>query len=94
MVRGQYSVVEPDGSVRVVEYVADNANGFKAIVTQLGPRGVITTTTTKRPPISSPRQPTFGRPSSSGRPSFSGRPNMKYQFPSTSGKIICNVIRL
>ncbi|PSN41654.1 hypothetical protein C0J52_10493 [Blattella germanica] len=31
-VEGSYSVVEPDGSVRTVRYVADPVNGFNAIV--------------------------------------------------------------
>lgn len=29
--------MEPDGSVRVVEYVADDANGFNAVVKKVGP---------------------------------------------------------
>ncbi|XP_060517348.1 cuticle protein 8-like [Cylas formicarius] len=31
-VKGQYSVVEPDGSIRTVEYTADKHNGFNAVV--------------------------------------------------------------
>ncbi|KAI4459331.1 structural contituent of cuticle [Holotrichia oblita] len=34
VVRGAYSIVEPDGSTRLVEYTAD-ANGFRPIVTKL-----------------------------------------------------------
>lgn len=37
VVKGQYSLVEPDGSVRVVDYHADNWNGFNAIVSKSGP---------------------------------------------------------
>lgn len=29
--------MEPDGSVRVVEYVADDKNGFNAVVKKIGP---------------------------------------------------------
>ncbi|XP_022900844.2 larval cuticle protein A3A-like [Onthophagus taurus] len=36
-VRGMYSLVEPDGSLRVVEYAADDANGFNAVVKKVGP---------------------------------------------------------
>ena len=36
VVKGQYSLVEPDGSVRVVEYVADWDTGFHATVTKDG----------------------------------------------------------
>lgn len=32
VVRGQYSLVEPDGAVRTVTYTADSINGFNAIV--------------------------------------------------------------
>ncbi|PNF41983.1 hypothetical protein B7P43_G13668 [Cryptotermes secundus] len=31
-VKGAYSLVEPDGSVRIVEYISDKHNGFNAIV--------------------------------------------------------------
>lgn len=31
-VKGSYSLVEPDGSKRIVEYTADHENGFNAIV--------------------------------------------------------------
>lgn len=32
MVQGSYSLVEPDGTRRVVEYTADPHNGFNAVV--------------------------------------------------------------
>nr|XP_023012031.1 cuticle protein-like [Leptinotarsa decemlineata] len=37
VVKGQYSLVEPDGSVRTVDYVADSVNGFNAVVSKSGP---------------------------------------------------------
>ncbi|XP_058456543.1 larval cuticle protein A2B-like [Malaya genurostris] len=37
VVKGQYSLVEPDGSVRTVDYTADDLNGFNAVVTKSGP---------------------------------------------------------
>ncbi|CAH0557214.1 unnamed protein product [Brassicogethes aeneus] len=37
VVKGQYSVVEPDGSVRTVEYTADEHNGFNAVVHKTAP---------------------------------------------------------
>jgi hypothetical protein len=37
VVKGQYSLVEPDGSVRIVDYVADWETGFHATVTKKGP---------------------------------------------------------
>ncbi|CAH0726176.1 unnamed protein product, partial [Brenthis ino] len=32
VVRGQYSLVEPDGTQRIVDYTADDVNGFNAVV--------------------------------------------------------------
>ncbi|XP_008192993.2 uncharacterized protein LOC656428 [Tribolium castaneum] len=37
IVRGHYSVLEPDGSVRIVDYTADGKNGFNAVVKHSGP---------------------------------------------------------
>lgn len=37
VVKGQYSLVEPDGSVRTVDYTADPINGFNAVVSKSGP---------------------------------------------------------
>lgn len=37
VVRGQYSLVEPDGSVRTVQYTSDKHNGFHAIVHKSAP---------------------------------------------------------
>lgn len=35
-VDGHYSVVEPDGTTRTVQYTADDRNGFNAVVTRHG----------------------------------------------------------
>ncbi|XP_075233544.1 uncharacterized protein LOC142331488 [Lycorma delicatula] len=40
VVKGQYTVVEPDGSVRTVEYTADDHNGFNAVVKKTDPKPV------------------------------------------------------
>lgn len=37
VVKGQYSLVEPDGSIRTVDYIADSVNGFNAVVSKSGP---------------------------------------------------------
>ncbi|XP_059052320.1 cuticle protein 8-like [Achroia grisella] len=37
VVKGQYSLVEPDGSVRTVDYTADPVHGFNAVVSKTGP---------------------------------------------------------
>lgn len=34
VVKGQYSLVEPDGSRRIVDYTADPINGFNAVVSK------------------------------------------------------------
>lgn len=36
-VKGSYSLVEPDGSLRVVDYTANDHTGFNAVVKHLGP---------------------------------------------------------
>lgn len=36
VVRGSYSVAEPDGTLRTVHYTADDHNGFNAVVTRTG----------------------------------------------------------
>jgi hypothetical protein len=35
-VKGAYSLVEPDGTLRIVEYTSDKHNGFNAIVKKVG----------------------------------------------------------
>jgi len=37
VVQGQYSLVEPDGSIRTVTYTADPINGFNAVVDRSAP---------------------------------------------------------
>lgn len=34
---GQYSLVEPDGSIRTVDYTADSIHGFNAVVSKSAP---------------------------------------------------------
>jgi len=36
VVKGSYSVVEADGTIRTVDYTADKYNGFKAVVKRTG----------------------------------------------------------
>ncbi|XP_032529695.2 cuticle protein 7-like [Danaus plexippus] len=36
VVRGSYSLTEPDGTIRVVEYTADDVRGFNAVVKRIG----------------------------------------------------------
>lgn len=42
VVQGQYSLIEPDGSRRTVDYTADDINGFNAVVKK-DPAAVVTT---------------------------------------------------
>ncbi|KAJ8731858.1 hypothetical protein PYW08_014588 [Mythimna loreyi] len=37
VVKGQYSLVEPDGSIRTVDYTADPVHGFNAVVSKTAP---------------------------------------------------------
>jgi len=41
VVKGQYSLVEPDGSIRTVTYTADAINGFNAVVNRQPPTAVV-----------------------------------------------------
>lgn len=36
VVKGEYSLAEPDGTIRVVKYTADKHNGFNAVVSRIG----------------------------------------------------------
>jgi hypothetical protein len=36
VVKGSYSLLQPDGATRVVEYTADKHNGFNAVVKTAG----------------------------------------------------------
>lgn len=36
IVKGSYTVAEPDGTLRTVHYTADDHNGFNAVVTRTG----------------------------------------------------------
>ncbi|KAH0557772.1 cuticle protein 19-like [Cotesia glomerata] len=36
VVKGSYRINEPDGTIRIVEYTADNHNGFNAVVKKIG----------------------------------------------------------
>ncbi|KAL4710531.1 hypothetical protein ACJJTC_008933 [Scirpophaga incertulas] len=36
VVKGQYSLVEPDGTIRTVDYTSDAHNGFNAVVSRQG----------------------------------------------------------
>lgn len=37
VVKGSYSLTEPDGTLRVVDYTADPVTGFNAVVKRIGP---------------------------------------------------------
>lgn len=34
--KGEYSLAEPDGTIRIVKYTADKHNGFNAVVSRIG----------------------------------------------------------
>ncbi|KAK3908037.1 Cuticle protein 8 [Frankliniella fusca] len=36
VVKGEYSLIQPDGTTRTVHYTADDHNGFNAVVTNTG----------------------------------------------------------
>lgn len=48
VVKGSYSLTEPDGTIRVVDYTADSVTGFNANVKRLGPAAHPQTLITKQ----------------------------------------------
>jgi len=51
-IKGQYSLVEPDGSVRVVDYTASAKSGFNAVIKKSAPLRHITQEQKHEVPIS------------------------------------------
>lgn len=57
MVQGSYSLIEPDGSRRVVSYAADPVNGFNAVVQKdpsITVKTAVAAAPAARPVVSSP----------------------------------------
>ncbi|CAH1640164.1 unnamed protein product [Spodoptera littoralis] len=61
VVRGAYSLVEPDGNVRLVEYTADSLTGFNAVVKRTGPN-VHSIALPVAAPIAAPMTPIITKP--------------------------------
>ncbi|CAL8137497.1 unnamed protein product [Orchesella dallaii] len=51
VVQGQYSLVEPDGSIRTVTYTADPINGFNAVVDRQAPGVAVAKTVAHAAPV-------------------------------------------
>ena len=64
VVKGSYSVADPDGRVRVVTYTADEENGFRATVTYDGEPGPVAI------PFDPPVAATVARPALHAAPAF------------------------
>ncbi|XP_075970784.1 uncharacterized protein LOC142973112 isoform X2 [Anticarsia gemmatalis] len=56
VVKGQYSLVEPDGSIRTVDYTADPVHGFNAVVSKTAPN-FHGPPTRPAPPVTRPAPP-------------------------------------
>lgn len=63
VVQGSYSLIEPDGSRRVVSYAADPINGFNAVV-QKDPSITIKTAVAAAPVAAAALRPVVARPTS------------------------------
>jgi len=61
VVQGQYSLAEPDGTVRTVSYTADDVNGFVAQVTK-GAKVVAPTAPVYSAPVYSAPAPVYSAP--------------------------------
>lgn len=91
VVHGQYGLVEPDGSVRTVEYTADDQNGFRAVVHKTGgPEGANELPKALLPPNSPPQEvPAFPEISTDeipvAGPEFPEiKPELPFPFPSAT----------
>lgn len=69
-VKGEYSLVEPDGTIRTVKYTADKHHGFNAVVTKKGKA---------RHPSSQPK-PVYGPPKYSSPEYSVAKPTYEPEF--------------
>ncbi|XP_066907613.1 uncharacterized protein [Halyomorpha halys] len=76
-VKGEYSLVQPDGSVRTVSYTADGTNGFNAVVKTSSPAGHQLFQTPSQSKPAPP--PTYYRPSM--LPSYQQQPHKPSRKP-------------
>ncbi|XP_038208809.1 larval cuticle protein A2B-like [Zerene cesonia] len=54
IVRGQYSLIEPDGTKRIVDYTADDVNGFNAVVRKEAVGSVVAAAAPAAPAVVAP----------------------------------------
>lgn len=83
-VKGQYTVVEPDGSRRIVDYTADEHNGFNAVVSKQEGHSAAAAPAYKPSYEPSPaRKPSYAtRPAY--RPSYAARPQSYKHYPAAA----------
>jgi hypothetical protein len=78
VVKGQYSLVEPDGSIRTVDYTADPINGFNAVVSKTAP-AVHPAPIYKAPVVAAPVAPVVAAPAVHHYPyAYAGAPIAYY----------------
>lgn len=56
VVRGEYSLLEADGTMRIVQYTADPRNGFQAVVKRAGHAPEVFGAPAKAPAAPKPQQ--------------------------------------
>jgi hypothetical protein len=76
IVKGQYSLVEPDGTIRTVHYTADSVNGFNAVVKKTGQ------------PAIHPTEPLIKKPIVVTVPLPSAKPVYKEPLPYISNPVV------
>ncbi|XP_065214052.1 cuticle protein 8-like [Planococcus citri] len=94
VVHGQYALVEPDGSVRSVEYTADDQNGFRAVVHRSGepsganalPKALLSSLSSESPQTSTDEIPYIPELDSNKQPDLSPAPVPVTSVPSTTAK--------
>lgn len=77
VVKGSYSLIEPDGSMRIVDYTADNKHGFKATVRREPGHGPAQNYAPAKP-IPAPTQPSPPAESYLSTFKYSPKPALNY----------------
>jgi Insect cuticle protein len=80
VVHGQYSLIEPDGSRRTVDYTSDPVQGFNAVVSREPAGKVVTAVKPLTPAVYHAQAPTFVQPVAHTIPNYISHHQQPYLF--------------